>query len=232
MDPTRRSTVDLAIVNFLDPKDSDSGTLRLSSRRMEITLPRSKFDRTTSSLPSLPSERLPLAILCCHLETRDGISGCSWGIVFFSVNGESYGRFEIKESFLFQHRFKASSWSEAERRTRMRTLRLSGLRCRTDDLEEPLVAQALLQLRRVPPFVRLDESERRPGRGHLLSRLLQPKFRPEGCGLRHGRGHPDDGLTDQTREPVLYIYTNLNINAKVKLYPDRYAGKRTVTVWC
>lgn len=103
--------------------------------------------------------------------------------------------FHMAESFFFQHRCKASGRAEAERRARVRALRLPRVRCRADDLEESRVAQALLQLRRVPPLVRLDESERRPRRRHLLSRMLQPEFRAEGGGLRHGRGHPDDGLT-------------------------------------
>lgn len=93
-----------------------------------------------------------------------------------------------------QHRRQATGRSEAKRRARLLALRLPGVRGRADDLEEPRVAQTVLQLRRVPPFLGLDEPERRPGRGHLLPRLLQPKLRPQRRGLRHGSGHLDDGL--------------------------------------
>ena len=120
-----------------------------------------------------------------------------------------------------QHRCQASGGSEAKRRSRVRALRLPSVRCGADDLEEPRVAQALLQLCRVPPFVRLYESERCPRRGHLLPWLLQPEFRAEGCRLRHGGGYPDDGLTSSGTskrwKPVLYIYIYININIHINI---------------
>lgn len=98
------------------------------------------------------------------------------------INGshmQSYNPIPLTDdsAFFLQHRRQASGRPEAKRRTRLFALRLSGIRRRADDLEESRMAQAVLQLRRVPSFLRFDESERRPGRGHLLSRLLQPKLR-------------------------------------------------------
>lgn len=54
--------------------------------------------------------------------------------------------------------------SESRPRTGVLPMRLRRVRRRTDDQQEPRLAQALLQLRRLQQILRFDEFERRPER--------------------------------------------------------------------
>lgn len=82
---------------------------------------------------------------------------------------------------------------------RLPTLRIRGLRGRTDDQQGPDLAQTLLLLRRLQQVVGLDKPVRRTEQGHLLPRLLQQELRHQGCRLWNGCRSPDHGLSQVRR---------------------------------
>lgn len=76
----------------------------------------------------------------------------------------------------------------------MPALRMHRVRGREDAQQEPCLAQAMLQLFRLPKIAGLYQPQRRAKRRDLLQRLLRPKLRTTWRRLRYWCRCANDGI--------------------------------------